>query len=269
MDTHDDLGPFGDITHITRMPDGALLAFDKDDVLIAELDENGVDQLRAIMPEIKLVESTRDKAKSAGFGQPYGLGSQQVTGVKWLSPVRVKTTGPVFLGYQTCPEELDGEYLRKGDRILVTHQPDKTKNGLYYVWRTDRPPGAGATKAGHSWLEADDKLEDGSAVMVNDGDTYESTVWAYDHSSDEWFQMSAGAKTPASDPVADALALLGPPDKPKSKAPPKVNPKTHPDWPKLDDGTPLMTLDEALEDMGDDIVGDPHDIDDFLSALLE
>ena len=67
----------------------------------------------------------------------------------WVPAVRVKTTVPVYLKPGTCPKVVDGVQLHKGDRILVTEQPEASKNGLYEVWRTDQGSPSGMT-SGHS-----------------------------------------------------------------------------------------------------------------------
>src|SRR5690349_25077436 len=87
-------------------------------------------------------------------------------GIAAKAPVRVATTANITLAAE---QSIDSVSVVEGDRVLVKNQTDATENGIYVV-------------SSGVWDRALDfdgnrDIVKGSKVFVNEGSTYQQTMW--------------------------------------------------------------------------------------------
>ena len=182
----DDANPFDSICEVVRQPDGTLLAYDDLGVLIVELVEEGLEVLQERNPKIRVLNLRKDPVSIQDLVPHMG-------GMVWLAPVRLRTTGAVFLGPRTSPDTADGMRVRTGDRILVADQLDPDENGIYECSRR-----AHSGLGGTTWVRVEIGVKK-DATMVQEGTIHGNTICVCEGNG-VWLQMS-GASTSKPRPV--------------------------------------------------------------------
>lgn len=176
-------------------------AYDAAGNYLLSLDKDGYDQvLRLKGLDIKrLVNRTGaviafDKKRDGKVGIDFETLPVTSPGPTYQEPVRFLVDTPVFTKRGTAPLEIEGHWLKVGDRVLLTGQPDPEHNGIYTVSKVDYE--------GATWVVVETPTE-GSTVTVTEG-IHAGTLWTFtaNHSNTGtphgWlvFQVSAGAVEP-------------------------------------------------------------------------
>lgn len=200
-DPNTDLGPFGDIAELREQPDGSYDAFDSKGGYLLSLDAEGCRQVVS-MAGIPIKAIVHKDGRRVGFDKSrfqkdgtiaFDLETVSLdTGKTYQEPVRFLMDKPVFTKKGTAPLEVEGHYLKVGDRVLLTRQPDPSQNGIYTVGQQDY--------RGGTWVMVDTPAE-GATVLVMEG-IHASTLWVLTGHYDGWqaIQVSAASLSDTAEP---------------------------------------------------------------------
>tara|TARA_Y100000593_G_C4320536_1_gene343546 strand:- start:1332 stop:2963 length:1632 start_codon:yes stop_codon:yes gene_type:complete len=93
----------------------------------------------------------------------------KINGLSWKAACRVKATGNVDIS--SAPAAIDGVTLASDDRILLDQQSTGSEDGIYVF------AGSGSAMARAADADAFGELQDGAAVFIKEGNTFESNAY--------------------------------------------------------------------------------------------
>ena len=93
----------------------------------------------------------------------------KINGLSWKSACRVKATGNVDIS--SAPAAIDGVTLASDDRILLDQQSTGSEDGIYVF------AGSGSALTRAADADAFGELQDGAAVFIKEGSTFESNAY--------------------------------------------------------------------------------------------